>query len=584
MTGRVNKFNVKNVLDSVYNGIVVCDLKGRIIIFNKAASHWTKIPVEEVMGREVNKVIPQNGLMEVLETEEHVRHVRISINGKQLVTNRSPIYDKDGKLVGVVGVFHDISEFEKISRELRTERELKRELDTFIESSYDGIWITDGQGCTLHVNSAFERITGIVRKELVGKPIQELVNKGYFANPVTLDVLNKKQTVTVMEHITKTGKRVLVTGNPIFNKGGRIHRVVINVRDITELIKLKQELDVKDQLTTRYETELAHLRSQQTKLDDVVIQSPQMQHLFELARRVGKVDSTVLILGESGVGKELVAQAIVGFSDRHKEPFIKVNCGAIPENLLESELFGYEKGAFTGADRKGKIGMFELAQKGTLFLDEVAEIPLNLQAKLLRVIQEQELMRIGGTKPVRLDVRLIAATNLNLEDLVRRGKFRKDLYYRLNVVPINVPPLRERPEDIPALVNYFLKKFNGKYNMNKVISPEVLDILWSYQWPGNVRELQNLVERLVVLTQKQVITPEHLPIQFHRKDHDIDSQIDIKGIVPLKDAVQQVEQELLTRAMKKYGTTRRAAQVLKVDQSTIVRKLQKHNITPLDRG
>ncbi|MBO8169537.1 MAG: sigma 54-interacting transcriptional regulator [Thermoanaerobacteraceae bacterium] len=578
MSRTVRDIDLKNVLDSVYNGIVVCDTQGRIILFNRAASHWTKVPVEKALGERVDKIIPNSGLLEVLKTQERMRTQKIIINNKLLITNRSPIYDAGGNLIGAVGVFDDISEYEKVTRQLRSVRQMKKELDSFIESSYDGIWITDGEGYTLHINSAYERITGIRREEVVGRPIQELVDKGYFSDSVTLHVLTRKERVTIMQDIYRTGKRVLITGNPIFDDEGNINRVVINVRDITELLSLKEQLEAKDKLTTRYKNELAHLRSQQTKLDNVVIKSAPMRHVFDIAVRVGKVDTTVLILGESGVGKELVAQAIVAASDRAKEPFIKVNCGAIPENLMESELFGYEKGAFTGADRKGKMGLFELAHKGTIFLDEVAEIPLNLQAKLLRVIQEQEIMRVGGTKPVKLDVRIIAATNWNLEEMVKKGKFREDLFYRLHVVPITVPPLRERPDDIPALVNHFLQRFNEKYQMNKAISPEILDILMAYHWPGNVRELQNLIERLVVLTQDRVITPEHLPVQFRRGEETLKPYIEIKGIIPLKEAVRRVEEELLTRAMKKYGTTRRAAVALGVDQSTIVRKMQKLNI------
>lgn len=571
-----HSFDLNVILDAVYNGIVAVNREGKIVIFNKAASRLTGVTVEEAVGKRVDYIIPDTGLLEILNSGESKTTQKMQIKEKTVLSNRTPIYNQEGELVGAIGVFQDISELERATRELMVERKLKKELDEIIESSYDGIWITDGQGYTLHLNSSYERISGIKKEEVVGRHMQELVDKGYFSESVTLKVLEKKERVTIMHDILKTGKRVLITGNPIFNENGEIVRVVTNVRDITELIKLKEELEAKEKLAAQYKEELDRLRSTQFKADDFVFQSSQMQHIFDLAVRVGQVDSTVLILGESGVGKEVIAQIIVRSSERRNGPFIKVNCGAIPENLLESELFGYEKGAFTGADRKGKMGMFELANKGTIFLDEVAEIPFNLQVKLLRVFQDQEIMRIGGVKPIKLDVRVIAATNKNLDSLVKRGEFREDLYYRLNVVPITVPPLRERKEDIPALLNHFLKLFNEKYKLNRRLALDVIDCLMEYPWPGNVRELQNLVERLVVLSREPLITLDQVPQQY-KTDYQQPQQLklQVSGVVPLKEAVQELESKLIQRALRKYKTTRKAAEALGVDQSTVVRKLKK---------
>jgi transcriptional regulator with PAS, ATPase and Fis domain len=315
--------------------------------------------------------------------------------------------------------------------------------------------------------------------------------------------------------------------------------------------------------------------------DKIILEptSRQMKKVMEMSVHVGKFDCTVLIQGESGVGKEIIAQTIVQSSERKEGPFIKINCGAIPETLLESELFGYEKGAFTGADPKGKTGMFEMANKGTILLDEVGEIPISLQVKLLRVLQEKEIIRVGGTKPIKLNIRIIAATNQNLEEMVREGTFREDLYYRINVVSIIIPPLRKRPDDIPALTKHFLHKFNKKYNLNKSISPQLQDLLLTYPWPGNVRELQNLIENLVILTQDDVITPEHLPAKFlEHRNNVTPNLVEINKILPLKEAVNILETNLIKEAMQRFGTTRRAASILKVDQSTLVRKMQKHKI------
>jgi PAS domain S-box-containing protein len=567
--------DLQTVLDAVYNGIAACDTEGRIILINKAAARVAGMSQEDALGRRVEQVYPDTGLPEILKTGESAPHQKIRIGDRTFLSNRSPIFDKDGAVIGAIGVFQDISELENVLSALKKEKELTKELQDIIESSYDGIWITDGKGYTLHLNSSYERISGLKKEEVLGRHMQELVDEGYFSDSVTLHVLKKKERVTIMHEIRRTSKRVLITGNPIFNEQGEIERVVTNVRDITELLMLKQELEDKEREAARYHNELVQLRAGYID-KDLVVESQQMRQIYDLATWVGQVDSTVLILGESGVGKEVVARTIVRSSERRDEAFIKVNCGAIPESLLESELFGYEKGSFTGADRKGKLGMFELAHKGTLLLDEVAEIPLNLQVKLLRAIQEQEIMRVGGTKPIKLDVRLIAASNKDLDALVKSGKFREDLYYRLNVIPIVVPPLRERPEDIPPLIEYFLCKYNDRYKMQKAIKPEVVERLRHYGWPGNVRELQNIVERMVVLTRDQVIGLHNLPLQIKTLvDEEKLFHVEVSETISLKDALFQVEKRLILKAIQKYGTTRRAAEALGVDQSTVVRKFQR---------
>jgi Transcriptional regulator containing PAS, AAA-type ATPase, and DNA-binding domains len=307
-----------------------------------------------------------------------------------------------------------------------------------------------------------------------------------------------------------------------------------------------------------------------------------MQELLKTALRLSQVDSTVLLLGESGVGKEVIATTIHARSHRKEGPFIAVNCGAIPADLLESELFGYEKGAFTGANREGKSGMFELANGGTLFLDEIGDLPKDFQVKLLRAIQEREIMRVGGSKPRPINVRIIAATNHDLENLVREGKFREDLYFRLNVVPLDIPPLRERKEDIIPLIYSFKNKFSKAYEINKDIMPEVYDILLQYQWPGNVRELENVIERLMVTTTGDTIGINDIPKHLINYTPDNHPEIKVQGIIPLKEAVNTVERQLITNALKQFGSTYKAARVLQVDQSTIVRKANKLNISHKD--
>jgi len=304
-----------------------------------------------------------------------------------------------------------------------------------------------------------------------------------------------------------------------------------------------------------------------------------MRNLLETVIRLAEVNSTILITGESGTGKELIAETIHNNSARKNGPFVKVNCGAIPESLLESELFGYESGAFTGARKEGKLGYCELASGGTIFLDEISELPLSLQAKLLRFLQNKEIIRIGGRNPFKVDVRIIAATNRNLLEMVRKREFREDVYYRLNVVPINIPPLRERKEDIPNLVVHFMQLFNNKYRLAKRIDPGVIDILMRHDWPGNIRELENLIERLVVTTANNIITADDLPSYLSNMVSDNSSEVLVSSIIPMRKAVESVEKQLLKMAYAQYTTTRQMARELEVAASTIVRKAAKYGIS-----
>ncbi|WP_162141531.1 sigma-54 interaction domain-containing protein [Desulfoscipio gibsoniae] len=310
---------------------------------------------------------------------------------------------------------------------------------------------------------------------------------------------------------------------------------------------------------------------------NIVAKSGKMLTLLDLCYKVAQYDASVLILGESGVGKEAIARYIHRASKRYdKGKFIGVNCGAFSQDLISSELFGYESGAFTGAKREGKPGLFELAHCGTLFLDEVAELPLDFQVKFLRVLQECQFMRVGGTKNIKVDVRIIAATNQDIMQMVKIGKFRSDLFYRLNVIAINVPPLRERKEDISQLVNHFLRTFNAKYQIIKLFSDETLDLLKNQDWPGNVRELANLVERLILTTNDHVIRPGHLPASFFA-DHKTEIMAaEGEDLVPLKEAVKGLEKQLVIKALNMYGSTYKAAKVLGVSQSTMARKAKKY--------
>ena len=488
---------------------------------------------------------------------------------------RLPVVDNKGKLIGILTRTDLTGAFHKEARELDIVKNLNNELDAIIESVSDGIYITDANADTVRINSAYEEITGIKKEEVVGKNMKELVDKGIFSEALTFRVLKEKKPVSVI-HKIKTGQQILSTGNPVFDEKGNVVRVVTTARDVDSLQTIKSELEETRKLSERYYSELEKLRQQQLELDDIVIKSPKTKEVFDLAFQVAKVDSTVLISGESGVGKEIVATVIHDLSDK-KGSLIKLNCGAIPANLLEAELFGYEEGAYTGAKSGGKPGMFELADGGTLFLDEIGEMSQDLQVKLLRALQEGRIMRLGGTETIDINTRIISATNRNLEELIDAGEFRKDLYYRLNVVPIHIPPLRERREDIAPLIFNFLQIFNSKFKKEIKLSLEVVRALENYNWPGNVRELENLIERLLVISDKSEITIDYLPENIS-SNGNIKNGFSKSNIIGLKEAVAEVEKDLIKIALEKFGSTHKAADHLKVSQPTVLRKAKKYNI------
>ncbi|PKM78064.1 MAG: AAA family ATPase [Firmicutes bacterium HGW-Firmicutes-15] len=567
------------IINSAYNMIVSVDEKGIIKIWNSAAEKLLGRKADDVIGKSILEVLPTSDLMDIIQTGKVEPLKKVKLNDRFFLSNRSPI-KKDGKIIGAVAVLQDISEMDKMSKELNYVKELNNELDAIVESSYDGLFITDGKGITLRYNKAFENLTGIDAHEYLGKSVEVIKRDGIISDPVTCYVLEQKKSITKMQE-SKTGKLTLTTGNPVMDNNGNIIRVVCNVRDITELNLLRQKLEQVEGLSQHYESQIRTLKMQYIGSEKMVFNSTKMRNLINMVIRLAAVDSTILITGESGTGKELIAETIHSSSSRNGKPLIKVNCGAIPENLLESELFGYEGGAFTGAKKEGKPGYIELASGGTLFLDEIGEVPLNLQVKLLRFLQSKEIIRVGGGSYSNIDVRIVTATNRDLLEMVRKKMFREDLYYRLNVVPINTPPLRDRKEDIPALVAHFIQLFNRKYKMNKRISPGVVDIFMQYDWPGNVRELENLIERLVVITPSDILSREDLSSHLGETVGVSSSCIIVSGIIPLRDAIESVEKQLIEKVYSKYQTTRQMAKELEVNASTIVRKAAKYHIVQI---
>ncbi len=566
------------IIEFSYDGLYVTDGQANTLMLNKGFERIMGVKAEQCVGKNMAQLVQEgifssSATLAAIEAGEGATLSLTSSTGKEALVTSNPIYDEEGQAILYVTNVRDITELNELERKLEKVEGLReREMEAVIESMFDGLYVTDGQANTLRINQGFERIMGIKAEQCVGKNMKELVAGGVFSRSGTLVALETGTRATI-SLTSSTGKEALVTSNPIYDEEGNIIMVVTNVRDITELNSLQRRLERVEGLQELYKTELEQMKIESSQ--SMIIVSAKMKELLSMVIRIAKVDSTVLIQGESGVGKELIAEIIHSNSKCGQGPFIRVNCGAIPDNLLESELFGYEGGAFTGASKGGKLGLFELAKGGTIFLDEIGDLPLNLQVKLLRVLQDRAVLRVGGTESVPIDCRILAGTNRDLKTMIDQNEFRLDLFYRLNVIPVTIPPLRERREDIPVLINHFLRVFDQKYNLKKQLDTGVYNTLAEYSWPGNVRELENLIERLVVTSINNIITVNDLPINIL---NDISQPQGGSELMPLREALENTERKLLEKAIANYSSSYKIAEVLKINQSTVVRKLKKYGI------
>lgn len=481
----------------------------------------------------------------------------------------------DGTLVGIV-TQTDVMQYFKVElKDLKNLKLMMEQMNAIFEASYDYLFVTDAEGVVTKVSPSYYRISGIKPEEVIGKTMYSLVALGFYDRSSSIEVIETLKPVTFVQNILKTGRTVLVTGNPVFDEKGKLISVVTNGRDITELNELRDQVERIENLSQHYKKELDRFKVLTGK--DYVFASKVMVELMEKVSHLAQFDSVVLINGESGVGKEIIANQIHMQSPRFDKPYIRINCAAIPESLLESELFGYVDGAFTGAKKGGKMGVFELANKGSLLLDEIGELPIGMQSKLLRVLQESEITRIGGTSPIKIDVRLITSTNKDLKEMIKNNEFRMDLYYRLNVIPITVPPLRERKEEIPYLVNHFIEKFNKQYNLNKKLDPRLMVRLNNYSWPGNIRELRNIIERAIVSNTDDII--KEIPLEADAIiEYDKGYLLGIGFNNNLNETIQEIEKYYIKSFFDKYGSTRKAALALGMSQSTFCRKAATYNI------
>lgn len=567
---------VKPLLEIIPDGVVIIEPSGRTVYANPSAIRMLSLPKEELLGSPTEKINPLGWaeISRIFETGLPQIGARSSVGGRMFRTSRLPL-NIEGRPRAVICFFQGLFSYDQYALELESYKETAKLLNAIMDFSYDGLWITDRLGNVVKINKAAERITGCASEEVVGRSVKDLVAEGYVDESVTLEVLKRKTTVTLVQN-TKLKKKVLATGSPILNAEGEIDFVIINDRDITALDRIRQELEKSKALIDQYRQELSEFRQKDLEANTFFCRSKTMQQVYAKAVRVARFESTVLLSGESGVGKGLFAKLIHLKSNRAEGPFVRVDCGAIVESLFESELFGYEKGAFTGAGLKGKPGLIEMADGGTLFLDEISEVPLNQQVKLLRFLDEKSFFRVGSSTPRTVDTRVIAATNKDLGVEAQEHRFRKDLFYRLNVVSLVIPSLQGRSEDILDLIKFFLDRIGEENNLKKQLSREVLDVLLHYSFPGNVRELENLLESMMVTSQEETITLRDLPAHILQEiDQVRQAALRQTELNLLPQFVQELEVEQIRRMLEQYGSQREAARHLGVHQSTISRKLQR---------
>ncbi|MGI6474398.1 MAG: sigma 54-interacting transcriptional regulator [Thermoactinomyces vulgaris] len=567
---------LETILDSTHDGMIAVNKEARITLFNRAAERMIGTSAGKVLGKKIEDVIPKSRLEWVLHNGKAELNQKFKLpSGMEILTNRVPVKGQDGKVIGAVSVFRDISELKNMSQQIIDLESMKSLLQAIIDSSEDAISVVDTNGMGILINPAYTRLTGLKPEDIIGKPADTDISEG---ESMHMKVLRTKKPVRgVQLKVGPHRKEVLVNVAPIMMEGELKGSVGI-IHDVSEIKRLNRDLE-------RARRIIRNLEAKYT-FDDIIGSSETMRYSIEQAKQAAETRATVLLRGESGTGKELFAHAIHNASDRKYNQFVRVNCAALSESLLESELFGYEEGAFTGARRGGKKGLFEEANGGTIFLDEIGELKPSTQAKLLRVLQEKEVLRVGGTKSIPIDVRVIAATNVYLEKAIQEKRFREDLYYRLNVLPIHIPPLRMRKEDLVDLARHLIKKFNQEYGRNvEEIDLEAIQTLHQYSWPGNVRELENVLGRAMINMEfnERVMRKKHLPpldLSRAKEGQDLEGRLESgTDIQPLKDVIQQFEKNYLKKVYEKTNKNKtETAKALGISVRSLYYKLEKYDL------
>lgn len=565
------------ILNSTHDGMIAVNQEGLITLFNRAAERIIGISNEEVLGSASHESIPNSRLDIILQTgQSELNQEQLLNNETKIVTNRVPVITSEGKVIGAVAVFRDVTDVLNLAEELMELKRTQSILEAIINSSDDAISVVNENGIGWMINPAYTRLTGLRPEEVLGKPAETDIYEGESMHMKTLKL--RKSIRGVHLKVGKQRRDVMVNVAPVLVDGELKGSVGI-IHDISEMKKLSAELDRARRIIRTLEAKYT--------FEEIIGESEQMKIAIEQAKKAASTPATVLLRGESGTGKELFAHAIHNESERKFNQFIRVNCAALADQLLESELFGYEEGAFTGARRGGKHGLFEEASEGTIFLDEIGEISLNTQAKLLRVLQEKEIVRVGGTKAIQVNVRIISATNVHLEKAIQNGTFREDLYYRLNVLPIIIPPLRYRYGDMKALTYHLISKYNLEYGRKiDSINDKSIQFLENYTWSGNVRELENVISRAIINMKftDNVLELKHLPsLEPHLPSfkgrvespsvHSYDEDI------PLDEIVQKAEKAYIERMLDKYqGNKTKVAKMLKISVRSLYYKLEKYHI------
>jgi PAS domain S-box-containing protein len=571
----------KDIFDSTSNGVIATDTEGRVVLFNQQAVEILKTGDELVTGRDVLKVLPMTGplVMKCLRTGEAQLGHHVYGKSVSLVANITPIC-RDGQIIGSMCNFQPMQQFEDSARRLESYIKLNKELETIFQASGDGIVVYDGDGRVRSINEAAALYDGVNAEEVIGMHYREMIKAGILDRSVAPEVMKAKKEVSALVKVPRTNKTLLVKGTPAFDDAGNIALIVVSFHDMTQLNNTLEQLQQSRMVADKYEEELAELSLGKLEKHPIVSESESMRQVTQMAIKLAKMEvSNILILGESGTGKGLLAKFIHKSSQRAKKPLIQINCAAVPENLLEAELFGYEKGAFTGANDRGKAGLFELAHEGTLLLDEIGDMPLSIQAKLLKYLDDHEVMRLGSVKPKTIDCTIIAATNRNLGELVKAKKFREDLFYRLNTFPVEIPPLRERPEDIFELTRYYLKKYNTQYKVKKKITSDGIEKMQSYHFRGNVRELKNIIKKAVVLSEQQKIDPiviKSLQMIEEKADKIVPQK---RRRLKLTNEILALEKQMIKDAMKRCRNLREIAHELGISEPTAFRKMKKHMLS-----
>lgn len=578
MFERISIEEIENILNSIEDGMIAVDKHGIIFIFNAAAENLLGIKASKALGKPADKALGHSQLLGVLKSGEKEIGQQREIGNKTIFVNRVPLYSH-GELTGAVSIFRDFTEYKKLLTEINSIQEMKVLLEAIINTTTDAISVVDEKGICIMYNPAYAKLAGVSSEEYLNKPADIYLVPGKVES-LHLKVIRTSQPVTgIKMQVGKANKYVLVNAAPIIVNGTLKGSVAVT-HDLSEIRRLTAELE-------NAMKKIKDLEGKYT-FENIIGVSNILTTAKDQAQLAAQTPATILLRGESGTGKELFAHAIHNESSRRSKPFIRVNCAAINDTLLESELFGYIGGSFTGAKQSGHRGLFEEADGGTIFLDEIGEMGTHLQAKLLRVLQEKEITRVGDTKTISVNVRVIAATNANLEEMIKKGQFREDLYYRLNLFPVRIPPLRERKEDIPFLVNAIVAKHNKEFGRNVTeIAPEAIDLFNNYDWPGNIRELENIIGHSMITMKYNALRIELPHVALPRQvDHNAIDSITLpnSGKEDLSEATYDIlfdewEKALLIRIMKKTNNNKTAAaKILDISTRNLYNKLVKYGI------